>query len=632
MKAWRQLLPWLRPFRRLQLAALATVPLTTLVELTPPVLLKLAVDHHLAPAALHRSGLGPGGWRPSFTLLALLYLVVLVGEQAARFVQGYLVQLLGQRLTSALRRQLHGHIFGRNQRFFDTTPVGQLTSRVTSDIEAIQEVFSAGVLTVVADATKLIAIVVVLLRLDTRLALMTFAALIPLGVVVELARRRMRDAARAVRAQSAAMFTFLQEHLAGIKVVQWVARQRSAMADFRPVQRRWLRANMDSVATDAVLFAVVELVATVTVAALLWLGTSPRLHAAVSVGTLIAFVDYIGKFFVPVRDLSAKYSVLQSALVSAERVVQLLADPRADAPPTVGTEHETAPSAAPSAPRRPTVPTSTEGPAGRATGAPKAELRDVAFWYGSQGAGHRAALRGVSLTIPEGETLALVGATGSGKSTVLKLLVRLYEPNHGQVLFDGTDVRRLATQQLRRKVALLTQEPLLLAGTVRDNLRAGLEPEAPGHDDAAVWAALDVVGARTLLERRADSRKGTGPGLLDTVVRERGLNFSPGERQLLVFARTLLRAPELLLLDEATAHLDRESEAAVDRGLAALLTQRTAVIVAHRLSTVRHAHRIAVVHLGAIAELGSHDELMAQTGVYRRLYELQLTSPTEIAL
>ena len=551
------------------------LPLISAFEIAQPYLLKRAIDEHIAPHRL-----------PGLDRLGMLYLLALVGQYGAAFAHSYLVQIVGQRAMNDLRLAVHRHVLRLSAAFFDRTPIGQLMTRMTNDIEALTELFASGVISLLGDVVRLGLIIFVMFRTDGRLASFSMAAVPVLAVVAVLFRGWMRDAFREIRAKLSRMNAFLQEHLSGIKVVQSFAQERRVAAEFTEVNQGYREANARAIAADAALYSVVEAIASIAVAGLLWRGGARIAVAGLSFGVLVQFVEYLGKFFAPLRDLSAKITVMQQAMTAAERVFGILDNRELDRP-----ERGTAPAAAQSP--RPEI---------------AVEFRHVTFGYRAD----KPVLKDLSLSIRRGETLAIVGASGAGKSTLIKLLPGLYHPQQGAIWIEGTDMRDLEPAVLRRRVVVVNQDVFLFAGTLGDNIALG----DPAATPQAIAAAARRVGADRVIASRPEG--------LAAPVLERGANFSAGERQLIAFARALQRDPQILVLDEATASVDPEVERVIERGIAELMRGRTSIVIAHRLSTVRRADRIIVLDHGAIAEEGGHDELLARDGIYAKLYRLQM--------
>ncbi|HYU15256.1 MAG TPA: ABC transporter ATP-binding protein [Candidatus Acidoferrum sp.] len=570
-----RLWPFVRPHWRLCLLALLLIPVAIGFEIAQPYLLKQAIDQHIAVHTV--SGLG---------VIAALYVGCVLAQALASYGQLFALQLVGQRSMHALRLATYRHVITRRAAFYDKMPVGRLLTRMTNDVENINEMFASGVVTLIADFVKLAAIVGIMIYLDVQLTLITFLTLPLLVAVVAWARRIMRTSFREIRVKLAAMNAYLQEHLSGIKVVQLFVRERSAARAYDRINVAHRDAYLGAIQADSGMYAMVEAIGVGSAAGIVWYAGNQIGGGALTVGLVVAFVEYVNKFFIPVRDFSAKYTVMQSAMASAERIVALLDTEETDAP---------------------------ERPAGERAGTEVVEAAagsDLAVDFDQVVFGYREGeevLRGVSFRVPRGKAVAVVGATGSGKSTLIRLLTRLYETQGGQVRAFGRDVRDLPVAELRQRVAVVTQDVFLFTGTVAENVRLGRLDAS----DEEVADALARVGADRMLARR-----GVGP---DAAVAERGANFSAGERQLIAFARALVRDPEVLILDEATAHVDPESERLIEKGLEALTEGRTNLIIAHRLSTIRRADHIVVLQRGRIAEQGSRAELMARGGLYARL-------------
>lgn len=568
-----------RPHKQLVLISLALFPLTAAAELLQPYLIKIAIDHHIL--AKDWSGLGR---------IAGLFLVTLVVLYGLRVAQAYVTQLTGQRVMHDLRQALFAHLQRQDSVFFDRNPVGRLMTRVLNDVEAINELFTSGVVAIVGDVITLSGVVVILLLLNWKLALVTFALVPVLAVGVAYFRLRARDSYRAVRLQLARLNAFLQESLQGMTVIQLFAREPQEAVAFARLNGGLRAAQFRSTSYEASLYAAVEAIGSAAVALLLWYGGGEVLAGALTFGGLVAFIEYTSRFFLPIRDLGAKYTVMQAAMVSSERVFGLL-----DTPPAIVSP----------------VPSSSASPRGAA--APAVEFRDVSFAY----PGGEWVLRHCSFTIGAGERVALVGPTGEGKSTIARLMIRAYEASEGQVLVGGVDVREWELRALRRHVGLVPQEAFLFAGSIRENL-------VLAGDGAVTAGAL----ARALERAQAARLVAALPQGLDAAVQERGVNLSHGQRQLLAIARALIYNPRVLALDEATSSVDPESEALIRAAMTELLEGRASLIIAHRLSTIQNADRILVLHKGRMRESGKHAALLAAGGIYARLYELQFGRET----
>ena len=589
----RRLWAFTRPHTRLVLATCALFPAVALLELIQPYLIKIAIDDHI----LRRDWTGLGG-------VAALFLVVLIALYALRAAQAYLTQLTGQRVIHDLRAALFTHLQRQDARFYDRSPVGRLMTRVLNDGEAIQELFTSGVVALLGDVVVLTGVVVIMLGMNWKLALVTFALVPLLVAAAAYFRLRARDSYRVVRTRLARMNAFLQESLLGMSVIQLFAREARERETFAGLSGALRAGQFRSTFYDASLYATVEALGSAAVALLLWYGGGQVVTGALTFGGLVAFLEYTGRFFLPIRDLGAKYTVMQAAMVSAERVFGLLdTHPSITSPVRSGSLGVPLEGEAPPASRA----HSKEAPIA-APRTPAVEFRNVWFAY----EGEQWVLRDCSFTVPPGERVALVGPTGEGKTTIARLMTRAYDVVRGRVLVDGVDVREWDLRTLRRHVGLVPQEVFLFSGTVEDNLRLAGNGATDRH---AIERALEAANAERFVAAL--------PRGLHEELRERGVNLSQGQRQLLAIARAIIYNPRVLALDEATSSIDPESEALVRVGLARLLEGRTSIVIAHRLSTIQRADRILVLHHGGIREAGGHAELLAQGGLYARLYELQ---------
>jgi ATP-binding cassette subfamily B protein len=575
LRILRGLWPFLRPYTSYLVASIVLLIIASSLAIVRPMVTRHAFD------AFDQPGGRALFFRDGFVLIAIM-----VVERAIDFPQFILMQLAGARAMGGLREHVFRFLHTRRLGFFDRTPVGRLVTRVTNDVDAINEMFASGALNAVGDLVKLVGIVGAMLVLDWRLSLIAFAAVPPVAILVNWTRRRIRDAFREIRAKTARLNAYLNEQISGMAVVQAYAREEQSAAEFDDINEAYRQANNRSIVFDATLDAAIEMVASLCVAAMLWYFGGQALRARVSFGTLFAFVQYIDMFFVPIRDLSTRFTLMQSAMAGAERIFQLLDNTEEDAP---------------SVQERVNVTSAQDGAVAAFA------LDHVVFEYKPD----VPILRDVSIHASHGEKIALVGATGAGKTTVASLLLRLYDVKEGSVCVSGRDVRTIPRDELRRQFAVVPQEVFLFPGTVASNIAAG-DAEI---DRTRVVRALERIGALDLFERRE--------GGLDAKVEERGSNFSAGERQLIAFARALYRAPPILVLDEATANVDSDTESRLQKAVWAAMQGRTALIIAHRLSTIRAVDRIVVFHKGRVVEQGSHEALLAAGGAYAKLYQLQ---------
>ena len=562
---------YLRPYRWQVIGTLCLLPLTTATKLAQPWLIKLAIDNYIVTGNL--AGL---------PAMAAWFLLLILADSLVSFLQVWLLQYLGQRVMQDIRLELFSHVQRLSTSFFDRTPTGSLVTRLTSDVEVLGEMFAAGIITVVGDVMLLAGIVGVMVWMNLHLSLVTFTVLPFLVWVAFTFRRRMRTAFRQVRARLSNLNTFLAESIGGMAVVQLFNRQAAEQTEFRRLNAEYRDANLPVITWDAALYAAVEALSSIAVGLLVWYGGGEIIRGALTFGALVAFIQYIEKFFAPIRDLSAKYSVMQGAMAALERLFNLL--DTSELLPEAPQETMTIPAR------------------------PASVIEFNGVWFAYREEEH--VLKGVDLILRRGETVALVGETGGGKTTVTRLLSRLYDVSRGSISLDGVDLRRIPLRELRRRIGVVLQEPYLFTGTIAENICLGDDTVRPRVREAAA-----LVGADRFIDR-------LGSGY-DETVRERGNNFSAGERQLISFARAVAFDPEILVLDEATASVDTTSERLIQEGLKGLMAGRTTLVVAHRLSTIRDADRIAVIHRGEKVEEGRHEELIARQGLYYRLYQLQ---------
>ncbi len=575
----RRLLAYLRPYLWPTAAAVAMLLGDALLQLAGPYLTKVAIDRAIPARNLH--------------LIAVLggaLAAALAVEFALEYGQTLLTAWIGQRVMVDLRHQ----IFVKLQRlpipFYDRNPVGRLMTRVTSDVETLNEMFTGGVVALFGDVFTLLVITIWMLAVDVRLALVSFAVIPFMFAAARIFQTTVRHAYRDIRVKLARINAFLQEHVSGMRVVQLFGIEAQTAERFDGVNRAYLRANLDSIFAYAVFFPTIEVLTSVALASILLYGGNQVLGHALTVGVLAAFLQLARRFFQPLQDLSDKYNIVQSAMASSERVFRLL-----DTPETV---------------RDPERPVRLSAPV-RGTVA----FEGVWFRYpradGTDGGDDGWVLRDVSFAARPGETVAIVGHTGAGKTTISSLLLRFYDVQRGRITVDGVDIRELAQQELRGLIGMVQQDVFLFTGDLMTNVRLGAEVP-----DAAVEAAARRVGAHRFIERL--------PARYGHRVGERGQSLSVGERQLLAFARALAVDPAILVLDEATSSVDAEAEEQIQAAIAELMRGRTSLVIAHRLSTVQHADAILVLHHGVIRERGTHRELLAAGGLYERLYQLQL--------
>jgi ATP-binding cassette subfamily B multidrug efflux pump len=566
----KRLWKFIVPYKRLFLLAMLLLPLQQAFGLAQPYLMKIGIDEYIANRDL--SGLQNVG---------LLFLGALAGETAMVFSHYYLTMLVAQRCLADLRVAVFSHVQKLPMSYFDRNPVGRLVTRMTTDVDVLQEMFSSGVMTLISDFVMVLWIVAIMFYLDVRLALISLALIPPMALAINFFRVKARQTYRLIRERLARINAYLGEAISGMTVIQLFAREGRSFREFDDLNSAHRDAYHLSNLYEAALYSMVEAAGSVSVALLLWYGGGEALHGAIGIGTLVAFKEYLHRFFVPLRDFSQKYAVMQSAMSSAERIFQLL-----DTPVVI------------ESPKNAVIPKPFRG--------------EVVFdnvWFNYKAGA--PVLKGVSFRIAPGEKVAVVGATGSGKTTTIKLLNRFYDIQQGSLRVSGVDVREWDLQALRRHIGVVLQDVFLFSGDVRANLALG-NNNVPL---AKVEAAARSANAENFIRRLPEG--------FNARVRERGSNFSAGQRQLLSLARVLVFEPEILVMDEATSSVDTETEALIQDALEKVMQKRTCVVIAHRLSTIRNADRIIVLHHGEVREMGSHAELMARGGIYHRLYQLQ---------
>jgi ATP-binding cassette subfamily B protein len=596
---WRlllRLLGYLRPHAGAVAVSFVLIVALAGIDLVGPYLTKIAIDRHIA-----------AGDAAGLARVAALFLLALVAAFAVRFLQTYIMQMTGQRIMQDLRREIFSHLQRLHVAYFDRNPVGRLMTRVTTDVDAVNELFTSGVVTVFGDLFTLVGIMAVMLALDWRLALVTFAVLPLFFLLTDWFRRGARQSFRETRRWVARINAFLQENLSGMAVVQLYRREARNREAFAGINRRHYDANMQAIFYYAVFYPVIELLAALATALILVYGGAQVLAGGLTLGVLVAFIQYSERFWRPISDLSEKFNVLQAAMAASERIFGLL-----DTEPQVVS------------PRQALRPPHVSG---------RVSFEEVSFAYtadngrrsevgftppsGAGGLGgatqhppERDVLSEIDFAVEPGRSMALVGATGAGKTSIISLLMRFYDVQRGRVSVDGRDVREWDVHQLRSSMALVLQDVHLFSGTIASNIRLGSEIPIE-----RVRAAAEAVAAHRFIERL--------PQGYDTAVTERGSTLSVGQKQLLSFARALAHDPRVLILDEATSSVDTETEQLIQEALKLLMRGRTSIVIAHRLSTVQNVDEILVLHKGRIRERGTHQELLARRGMYWKLYQLQ---------
>lgn len=592
----KRLLGYLDPYRWQTAAAVVMLIAASGLELVGPWLTKVAIDDAIRQ-----------GDENMLLWLGSAYLASLVLAAGLQYGQTLVTTWLGQNVMKDLREELFRKLDRLDLGFFDKNPVGRLMTRVTNDVDVLNEMFTSGVVTIFGDIFTLLFIIVAMVTLDLRLALVTFAVLPVVFAAAWIFRASVRDAYRDIRVRLARVNSFLQERIGGMDVVQLFRQEEPTRDRFEELNDDYLDAHLRSITYYALFFPVIELITSVALALIIWYGGAQALEGTLTIGVIAAFLQYARRFFRPIQDLSQKYNILQSAMASSERIFKLL-----DREP--GIEDPAAPAH---------LETPVEG---------RIRFEDVWFRYDTlteEGetpsdvvapeSEREWVLRGIDFTVEPGQRVAIVGATGAGKSTIINLLMRFYEPRRGRILLDGVDISDVPVRELRSRLGLVLQDVYLFSGTARENIVL----DRPGIDDERMRRAARRVGISSHIEDLPDG--------YEHELGERGGNLSVGERQLLSFARALAGDPPVLLLDEATSSVDSKIEAEIEEALEEVLQGRTSLVIAHRLSTIRNADRILVLHHGEIRESGTHRELLEQEGLYSRLHRLQFAGPTTAA-
>jgi ATP-binding cassette subfamily B protein len=602
----KRLLTYLRPYKWQVGIALASIVLKAGADVLGPYLTKIVVDRYLAPVrGLHTpfDRFLSSKALVGIAQIATLYVGLLIFSFLLEYLQTYYMQWAGQKTMFDMRAQIFRHLQRMHIGFYDKNPVGRLVTRVTTDVDAVNEMFTSGVVSIFEDVFVLAGIIAIMLRMNWKLALITLAVLPLIGIATRIFRDKVRDSYRRIRVAIARINAYLQEHVSGMVVLQLFNREDRAFEKFSEVNAVHMDAFKDAIMAHAVYYPVVEVLSAIAIASVIWFGGNDVIRNTTTLGVLVAFIQYAQRFFRPIQDLSEKYNILQSAMASSERIFKLIDTPSEIIPPAVAKS--------PDGPGRiefdhvwfayRSIPDSHVETAARGRSVEQSSAISGPDWV----------LRDVSFVIEPGETVAIVGHTGAGKTTIISLLMRFYDVQKGAIKIDGVDVKEMDLADLRHRIGVVLQDPFLFSGTVASNIRLGTE----GIDDLAVEKAAEDVNLADFIR--------TLPNGFNEEVRERGSTLSTGQKQLISFARALAHNPKILILDEATSSVDTETEFRVRDALSRMVEGRTSVIIAHRLSTIQRADKIVVMHKGQVREMGSHQQLLAKHGIYYKLYQLQ---------
>lgn len=566
----KRLIKYLSPYKKLVAISFIMLFIISGLELVGPYLTKIAIDVHIKNKNF--SGLSK---------IALLFLGILILSFVMKYIQIYIMQYIGQRIMFDIRVKIFSHLQSMDMSFFDKNPVGRLMTRVMGDVEVLNELFASGMVTVFGDIFTLIGIAIVMFVLNWKLALVTLSVIPLLFYATLYFRKKARASFRKIRKRIARINAFMQESIGGMAIIQLFQQERRKFRQFQRLNRSHYQAWIETIFYFAIFFPAVEIISSLAISLIIWYGGGKVLQQTLTIGALVAFIQYAQRFFYPIRDLSEKYNILQSAMAASERIFKLL-----DAPAAI------------KSPARPAKLKSIKG---------EIEFNNVWFSYNNE----EWILKDISFKVAPGEKVAIVGATGAGKTSIISLLGRFYEVNKGCIKIDGIDIKKMDLDVLRRNIGVVLQDVFIFSGSIEDNIRLG--EEKIGYDD--VWQAAQYVNAHKFIQKLDQG--------FHTEVLERGSLLSTGQRQLLAFARVLAFNPCIFILDEATSNIDTETELLIQQALKKLMKGRTSLIIAHRLSTIKDVDRIIALHKGMIREEGTHQQLLRKRGIYYRLYQLQ---------
>ncbi len=566
----KRLLTFVKPYKKYVILAILFTTLVSGLAPLRPYLTKIAIDDKIANKDVH-----------GLILIVLMLLGALVFQAIIQYFLTYYTQYIGQKIIYDMRVKVFSHVQKLSLKYFDKTPVGRVVTRVTNDVGALNDLFSSGIVMIFSDVFIIIWIFLFMFIMDWQLALVSLSVLPILVYATFLFRKKVRDVYRLVRKHLARLNSFMSEHITGMNIVQLFVHEKLDVRKFMKINADYKKANIDSILYYALFFPVVELLSSTSVALIIWYGGGNVIQGTMTIGVLFAFIQYTEMFFRPIRDLSEKYNILQTAMASSERIFNLLDDE--------------------------TIISNTSNPKLLNSSKGEIEFKDVWFAYNPG----EYVLKNINFSIKSGETVAVVGATGAGKTSIINILNRFYDIDKGQIFVDGHNIKELEKDSLRKRVSIVLQDVVMFSGTIKSNISLGDE----SISDAQIYEAAKTVGADKFILNL--------PNKYNEVVVEKGATLSVGQKQLISFARALVFNPQILILDEATSSVDTETESLIQKAIIKLLAGRTSIVVAHRLSTIQNSDKIIVMHKGEIRETGNHQELLAKKGIYYKLYQLQ---------
>ena len=569
-KLMKRLLGYVKPYRTYVVVAILLSLVVAALGPVRPYLTKIAIDDNIANKDYH-----------GLIIISILLLVSLILQSVIQYFLTYYTQLMGQKIIFDLRVKIFSHVQKLSLKFFDKTPIGRIVTRVTNDVESLNDLFSSGIVMVFSDIFIILWIFIFMFIMSWDLSLVTLSVLPALFYATFLFRRKVRDAYRDVRFHLARLNSYMQEHVTGMSVVQTFSKEKEELNKFSGINYDHKKANVNSIFYYAIFYPTVEILSSLAIALIVWYGGGDVIQGATTIGALFAFFQFTEMFFRPIRDLSEKYNIMQTAMASSERIFKLL-------------DNDTMVF-------NPDDPENLKGVKGAI------EFKNVWFAYNED----EYVLKNISFKVKPGETVAIVGATGAGKTSIINLFTRFYDIKEGSICVDGTDIRKLDKRELRRHISIVLQDVFLFSGTIKSNINLGNE----NITDEQVIAAAKTVGADKFIKSL--------PNKYDEEVKEKGATLSVGQKQLISFARALAYNPQILILDEATSSIDTETEVLIQKAIEKLLVGRTSIVIAHRLSTIQNADKIIVMHKGEVREIGTHHELLSNRGIYYRLYQLQ---------